>query len=258
MKLLSYLLVCTVLTMGSAHAGSNAGVVLAVHGNQGEPWYPPDPCEQIEVPEDCIDLIPSAIPDPLIDVYWYLILVVSPRGNATNFNMVTFGLGDYTPSETYIGYFGSCKPGALEAPTAGWPAPGTGTAVAWTPDCSYGQMVPVYYFGIYVYAAAGEIPLVDHPLNHAAVADCSEPATLDLIEGFGAMGYGGAPGWNPECPPWNPEYGACCFGSTCLLLHSSECLEGGGDWFGGSCEPNPCQPTPRKLTTWGGVKSIYQ
>ncbi|MBU1700694.1 MAG: hypothetical protein KJ970_07365 [Candidatus Eisenbacteria bacterium] len=250
-----------ILTSGVAVAGPNAGVVLSVQGNVDGAATNGSPCTEIALPAACEDLIPSAT-DDVDGVSWYLVVVVSPPENTPNFNTVVFGLGDYTASNTYIGFYGPCVTGALEISTQDWPNPNQGTAVSWAPNCINGIMEPVYYFGVYAYSA-GNIPLAVHPVQGGVVVDCSANPTTDDLEGFGVMGVGGNAGSNPECPGGvQPEPGACCFGPDCVLLLETQCVEQAGDWYGGACNPDgsPCPPDPNPVqeTTWGSIKVVYE
>ena len=54
---------------------------------------------------------------------------------------------------------------------------------------------------------------------------------------------------------------ACCLpDATCTLLTPAECQLLGGTpmGVGTSCDPNPCDPTPAKKSSWGGLKAIYR
>jgi hypothetical protein len=244
------------VTAGMAFAGPNAGVVLSVQGNVDGVETDGIPCTTIALPATCEELNASASPD-LTDVYWYLAVVVSDPANTPNFNTVTFGLGAFSMAESYVAVTGSCVAGALEVSTSGWPGPGEGTAVSWAPDCLYGYMEPVYFFGVYQYVL-GPIPLGAHPVQGANVVDCSADPQTDDFVGLGVM-----EGTNPTCPGGTqPEPGACCFGPLCVMLLETECADQGGDWYGGDCGPNnePCpqEPTPTQETTWGSIKNIYR
>ncbi|MBU1701287.1 MAG: hypothetical protein KJ970_07380 [Candidatus Eisenbacteria bacterium] len=251
-------IVITALASGAAFAGPNAGARLMVQGNVNGVSTNGFICADIPIPSTCEEMDPSAIPDSETSLYWYLAVVVSPPDNTPNFNTIVFGLGDYITADTYIGYWGPCIAGALEISTDGWPFPGEGTAVSWTPDCVYGYMEPVYYFGVYGYAA-GDIPLDVHPIQGGVVVDCSVDPQSDDFFGFGAMGVAGSPGSNPYCPGLEPAPGACCFGPTvCVMLLEEDCLSEGGEWYGGDCEDAPCGPNPTQTTTWGSIKSVYR
>ncbi|MBU1702024.1 MAG: hypothetical protein KJ970_19625 [Candidatus Eisenbacteria bacterium] len=204
--------------LSGASAGPNEGVVLSIQGNTtGGPIT--EPCLTITLPESCENLDPSALPDDH-DVEWFLVVVVSPAANAPNFDSITFGIGDYNTGDAYISYNGTCIPGAGWSFTGAWPLPGSGIEITWDPGCtSSDYLFPAFYFGVYVYAPA-TIPLTPHPSEPSGVTDCSEDSVFDPFEGFGAMGCGGEPGYNPPCPD--------------------------------------IEPTPIKRTTWGNIRSIYR
>jgi hypothetical protein len=187
------------------------------------------------------------------------VLVVLANTTPVEVNAVVFGLGDYDPSTTYVAFYAPCDPWgtALEITYPGWPEPGMGTAVTWAPNCFTGTyMVAVYYLGVYAYAA-GTIPFGPHPTQGAAVSSCEniadDVACLDSYAGFG-----GATGSNCTLGP-PPQEGACCFDGTCVMLLEEDCIAQGGQWVGGPCDPNPCQPpTAVEETTWGAIKNIYR
>lgn len=55
--------------------------------------------------------------------------------------------------------------------------------------------------------------------------------------------------------------GACCFADGhCEILYSYQCYDQGGDYQGDNsgCNPNPCEPSPVKITTWGRIKGDYR
>jgi hypothetical protein len=56
--------------------------------------------------------------------------------------------------------------------------------------------------------------------------------------------------------------GACCLpaGGACAVLDEERCEAYGGVYQGDetSCDPNPCQPTPTKATTWGRIKAGFR
>ncbi|MBU1701087.1 MAG: hypothetical protein KJ970_12735 [Candidatus Eisenbacteria bacterium] len=197
MRVILYACLYLLLAASVAFAGPNAGVTLAIQGNVLGVETNGDPCGAIDIPEHCDDLNPSALPDSN-GISWYLVVVVSPPGNTPNFNTVIFGLGVFNMADNYIGYTGACVPGALEIHTSGWPGPGEGTAVSWSPDCLYGYMEPVYYFGTYNYG--GVIPLGPHPVGPSGVVDCTSDPREDSIQGFGEI-----EGENPACPSDPPD-----------------------------------------------------
>ena len=58
-----------------------------------------------------------------------------------------------------------------------------------------------------------------------------------------------------------PPVGACCFASgDCLLGTEAGCEGAGGTYMGDGvpCDPNPCESTPVKSTTWGEVRSLFR
>jgi hypothetical protein len=55
--------------------------------------------------------------------------------------------------------------------------------------------------------------------------------------------------------------GACCFvDGSCLVLGRQACGDGHGTYQGDgtNCNPNPCEATPIRPTTWGQIKAGYR
>jgi hypothetical protein len=271
MKKLVLAMAFLALGAGVALAGPNAGLTLTPHGNVDGVETNGDPCGAFIPPGvTCEDTNPNAAPDPS-GVEWYVVLAA---GNSLAFNTIVFGVGDYDPYACYLAGSGPCfgDLNPLEVPSAGWPGPNSGTAVSWAPECLTGDLVPVYYFGFYVYYGGGSVPLGDfYPGQVAAVVSCESPPEEDLIADFGAIGCGDDPG-EQACPDAQEPRGACCVDAdgdgideTCIPgVTEFECFEelGGSLWFPDTdCGPNnePCpQPTPVQETTWGQIKSIYR
>jgi hypothetical protein len=146
-----------VFTCG-AMAGPNENTGLFVQGNAAGVETNGDPCAAIALPATCWDLVPTATPD-LNGVEWFLIVAVHEPEELA-FNTITFGVGAYDAGVCYVSVYGPCfsNYGPLEIPTDDWPGNTSGTSVSWAPECLTGNIVPVYYFGIYAYGA-GTIPL---------------------------------------------------------------------------------------------------
>jgi hypothetical protein len=247
------------IASGVAFAGPNEGVILSIQGNAQGVETEGYPCVAIALPAECEDMVTGATPDAT-GISWYLAVVVSPAENTPNFNTVVFGLEAYEPyADGFIAFTGPCVAGALEVSTANWPLGGEGTAVSWAPDCLYGYMEPVYFFGTYNYG--GVIPLGAHPVSPSVVVDCTADPASDAFVGFGQI-----EGTNPDCPGGpDPEPAACCFGATCVMLLQTECADQQGVWYGPEvcgadnypCPQDPPE-TPTLDTTWGSIKNIYR
>jgi hypothetical protein len=156
---------------------------------------------------------------------WFLILGAR-ESEPLGFTDVIFGVGDYDWQWCYIAEYGPCHPelGPLEIPSDAWPGPVTGTSVSW-PTCLEGNLVPIYYFGVYVYGP-GQIPFGDFYPGHPSVFfSCTDPSETDDITAFGTIGFGGAEGENP-CPT--------------------------------SSVPDDIGETEGESTTWGQIKTLYR
>jgi hypothetical protein len=267
-------LAMAVLALGAtvAFAGPNAGVTVTVHGNVTGAETNGDPCGNIPSPDLCVDTVPTAAPDASGEE-WFIVLAAG--ANPLAFTTIVFGIGDYDPYACYLDQYGPCfgDLGPLEVPSDGWPGPNSGTAVSWAPNCLTGMMVPVYYFGAYVYGP-GIVPLGNfYPGQNAVVVSCDDPPVEDPIDRFGSFGCGGEIGVQ-ECPDVGPDTGACCVDTnqdgnpeTCVPDQTmDECIGLGGVYQGDGteCGPNnePCppdeEPTATQETTWGQIKSIYR
>lgn len=269
-KLLIQVVAALALVVGTTLAGPNEGLTLTPLGGVNVDETSGDPCVDIFDPGlSCEDVDPNAQPDGL-GVEWYLVLAAGASPLA--FNTITFGIGDFDPYACYIGAYGPCfgEFGPLQIPSAGWPGPMSGTSVSWAPNCLTGMLVPVYWFGFYVYYGGGPVPLGDfYPGQTAAVVSCDSPPEEDPIVAFGVMGCGNDPGVQ-ACP--GETVGACCVDmdqdgipETCIPSVSEvECFEvlGGSLWFPETpCGPEnePCPPpTPVQETTWGKIKGMYR
>jgi hypothetical protein len=281
MKTLALAPILLLVLVTGSYAGPNAGVTLTPMGNVSGAETNGDVCGTIgaQLPAVCEDMNPNAAPD-ILGVEWYIAVAA---GNGLCFNTIVFGIGDYDPYACYVAGYGPCSPdlGPLEIPSAGWPGPHSGTAVSWAPNCLCGDLVPVYYFGFYVYYGGGPVPFGNfYPGNSATVVSCTSPPEEDPITDpnddgfFGIIGCGDDPG-HTECKQVGPILGACCVDmdgdggpETCFPDVSEEdCFEvlDGMVWFPETpCEnpgePGwPCDPTtPAEQTTWGQIKSIYR
>jgi hypothetical protein len=193
MKTLFLALALMLMLLAGSFAGPNKGVILGVHGNVGGIDTNGDPCTAIALPWTCWELVPTATPDGN-GVEWFLIVAVREPEELA-FNTITFGIGDFDAEVCYISMYGPCfsEFSPLEIPTDDWPGVTSGTSVSWAPECLTGNIVPVYYFGIYVYAP-GAIPLGPfYPGQDENLVSCNEPPEEDAIWAYGEIGCGGYP-----------------------------------------------------------------
>lgn len=195
MKACLFAIIAFIFCLSPALAGSNEGIVLMVHGTSTQ-----DSSGDCQVPETCEALTSNTQPD-IFGIEWFLVVMVSPPKNDTNFLVVTFSIGDYDTEDLYVAFTGPCHQdlGPLEIPFGDWPMPNSGTGISWAPNCLTSHIEPVYYMGAYVYGPE-TIYFGDFYGSGPSVVDCGDPPVEDPIEDFGAMGFGGDPGFNPECP----------------------------------------------------------
>lgn len=271
-----------VLVSSAAHAGPNARATLTPHGNVDCVETGGDVCSAVQLPATCEELNPDACPDSN-GVEWYLIVAVAPPDTETlTFTTITFGIGSYDHYDCYLASFGPCfqQFGPLEIPSAGWPRSYSGTSVSWAPECLTGKLVPVYYFGFYIYYGGDAVPLGDfYPGQTAAVFSCDAPFPVeDPIADpnddgfFGIMGGGDATG-KRECPIPDMSLGVCCIDTdgdgvleTCAPgVSEEECFLGLGGtmWFPGvPCgpdnEPCPQEPIEGRQTSWDRIRTVYR
>lgn len=223
------------LVAGSALAGPNEGGVLILHAAPSLVSTLADgDCGSLPL-TNCEDANASFADLPL--QFQAAILAVFPSNGATRLKAVTFGL-DYDSERISITAINPC--GEFDLPDAGWPNPGTGTAVAWDlPQTT--TIVEVY--GFLAYCDAGvpiQLALTGHPTQGAYFGDDSVPSQLDAIADLGALGFGQS-GYLP-CPAALPE-GACCFDDGhCEVRSAPQCEASGGSYAGDNtnCTPNPC------------------
>jgi hypothetical protein len=101
--------------------------------------------------------------------------------------------------------------------------------------------------------------------------------TVTGCEGYWAGDYWGYPRWTPYSYYFgygmdlayclggggigHDEIGACCFADGhCETTYESTCDYESGEYQGNGthCDPNPCEPSPAKTTTWGQIKGDYR
>lgn len=213
MKSYLWAAIALILITSPAHAASNEGIVLMVHGvPYGEHTV------NCDVPETCEELTSNTEPDAF-GIEWFLVVLVSPPENEPNFNTVTFSIGDYDTNDLYVAYTGPChrELDPLEVPLGGWPLPISGVGISWAPNCLTSHIEPVYYMGAYVYGPE-TVYFGNFYGSSSSVVDCGFPPEEDPFADFAAMGFGGDPGYNPECP----------------------------------------EPTAADVTTWGRIKRMYR
>lgn len=171
------------------------------------------------------------------------------------------GFGDFDP-----GLFGFCEhapcypEAGLEVTMGDWPGPNTGIAFVVIGTPWTGNFVPIYWFGGYAYAYAGEGVLAlaaDPSTGFAGTSNCLSPPTQ-----FDAACLGGI-GIRTDglyCEPEGGPAAACCNAETgeCTVLPESDCLAAGGEhhpeWD--SCDPNPC-PLPVAVCCMGTLPECF-
>lgn len=160
-----------------------------------------------------------------------------------------FGFDDITAPMDWLEW-GPCLEGHLELHTDGWPGPNEKTAVVATTTPWEGSFVPVYYFVTYA-SSGGLVPLhIEPTIGFGGFANCLIPTEQFAAQCFGSIGIDQA---GIYCCS---NYGACCFeNGECIQMDAQDCADAGGDYHGGSCDPNPC-PIPEPAVCCVGTECL--
>lgn len=242
----SILAACVMLLCGHrAIAGVNAGGTLVVH-------VPPTPqnsfCTEdtnyvCAHPTECLPLASCAEADTrhdgassvLFGIFTAFAAEATPRLAG-----VSFGI-EYPADRVFLVYSDACAD--FELTTSGWPSTGEGTALTWNAPHTE-SITPVCWFVGYNYYAPqpASFRATPHPTQGGYFADDSVPSVLDLIAGYGELGFD-QPG-ALVCPTVQITTGACCFGCICAVVEPAICAELNGVYAGDDvpCEPLPCPP----------------
>ncbi len=223
-------------------------------------WSPCDP-EWMGVSE-CQDVVPRADYEP--DYPPVSLHVIAFWNEVKQFSVFAFGFGDFDPEAFYFVDWAPCDPGTqvLEFPTTNWPGPNEGTTVGWTGTPWVGDMVPLYWFGGYIYyeEISTTIPIDVNPGENPPLCgfvNCLTPPEVFPVdpENRGVLGIN-TDGYAP-CP--GEPVRVCCVGPECYLVTEDECADLGGDFMPDldSCEPNPCT-TGAEEATWSAIKALYK
>ena len=165
-------------------------------------------------------------------------------GSATLSRTILWGdCGDWGGNEVYFEYASgmSATLECCDVDSAGIDGEG---AVIWAADNIFGDP-----------QLCGPEPCQNAPTDGGdykleSSSPCLPNASL-CAELIGARGEG--------CIP--PPIGACCFSDgSCVVTGQQQCEGQHGIYRGNgtTCDPNPCQPTPVKPTTWGRIKSSFR
>jgi hypothetical protein len=235
-------LVLVGLATGVAHADPNdlSNGVLITH-------YPPGLAYTVDPTDWCaryasFQITSFAEQNPTITVSTGVVWYVLAAWNETDKTWcgTEFGLGTYDSNSFAFTASGQCPASALVIPTAAWPGPNQGVAIAATTEPWVGNFRPVYYFGGYAYYQ-DLMQLTTNPgTGFGGFANCQTPAVPYTASCFGAMGLLRA---GVSCTPSSAQPAVCCVGETCSLLLEAECTAAGGVFHGDltSCgPPNPC------------------
>jgi len=180
-----------------ALAGVNQGGVLVVHYDPAVTMT--NHCDTSLLPRAESDLRCNA-PIESGPILWQ-VLAAFPDSVPGRLQGVAFGLGDYDTTAVVMAAFSGCAPDVFELNLDRWPAPGSGTTVAFkVRDPQGGQLIPIYWFLTYAYADA-LVPLGPNPSMGGTWGDTQIPAVIDKIWEYGAMGFGSIGGRNPSPNP---------------------------------------------------------
>lgn len=202
------LLPMTCLT-SSVQAGPHANASLALHL---EPAGTADPCYHGRAVPGCGALEVQTL---VLGIPYYAHVLVEHADATAGIGGAGFGIWS-APGVNVLSWT-LCAD--AQAPTAGWPATGSGNRVTWgAAGCqhgyaSYGEpathgLAHVGYFYLAAYLPA-QVALTPHPTTHTAdVLDCaggSDNVAGRIPSALGFVGFGGAAGHNP-CPEPLPPY----------------------------------------------------
>ena len=247
MKRVLFALALLGMAVGGANADENDlfGGALITHYS---PDYicSDDPCGEFFIYgpiTHCQEQVTEIMTPDFLEVCWY---VVAAFGENKIWCGVQFGFDDYDARIMYFLGADPCYPpdGGLEIKSPGWPGPLEGTAIVSTGAPWDGNWLPVYAFKAYAYGyyGSGIVQLIPDPtvaIPFGGMGNCASPPEK-WDSALGGMGVNDPGTW--VC--WEVEEGACCFGPICEMREMQDCIDSGGDWVGGPCEPNPCEPPP--------------
>jgi len=237
MRQATLILVCLSIAVNAVADSDDllGGVLIAHHVPTAVYTTGVDWCEEYDTPgygiDHCDDQINTMTTG--VEQLWYVIggfPLEEKRWCAWQ-----FGLGDISTTIHWVEW-GPCGVDPLEIPTVGWPDQNEGNAVQVAPDNAWtGNYRPMYHFWTISYTD-GLVPLdVDPRDGHAWYANCHSPNRTWSTQCFGAMGV------NVDGVSCCPDFGACCLElGDCQEMGDWDCIEAGGVFFGGSCDPDRC------------------
>ncbi|MCA9759341.1 MAG: hypothetical protein KDA27_26345 [Candidatus Eisenbacteria bacterium] len=222
-------------------AGPNAGGTLIVHGDPNVEYTSDidDYSGFAELPGGCESAITNYPSDETF-VWW--VKAAFPEDATPRLAAAVFGI-DYDEDAVILIAHGPS--GDFELPDPSWPAPQSGTAVAFA-QARTESLVDLYWFAGYNYSLDGadvSFDLVPSPSQGAEFADDLVPANLDPVVGLGKLGFGNKFGELPCPEPIGDGVGACCDGvGNCSISSPGECAERDGTYMGHGtdCEPSTC------------------
>lgn len=219
-----------------ALAGPNAGGTLIMHAEPSIAYT----CEQCDYcPFVNLETCDAAITSVSgFQTFVFYALGAFPAGSSPRVVGVTFGI-QYSAAFAFVN-MGSCADFELSTPT--WPASGSGTALTFDVPRTE-SLLPLYWFAGYNYYAPepASFALAPHPTQGGTFADDSIPSVLDVVAGYGSLGFE-QPG-ELVCPEKPAILGACCLADgSCTVSTEGACVEAGGQYQGDgtNCDDDPC------------------
>jgi hypothetical protein len=259
MKRLLWFLAVWGLTASAASAGPNFGGVLWVHdtglvfSNDTElpvVSTPPADCAGVDNQADPGDS--TAYTEKIWKVYAAFPAEGSPRLKGTAFG-IEFPMRDSSPASFVAMNVDACglpnenADGTtdMEIPDLGFPGVSGGEVAISFPSARLTTVVTLYYFTGFGYSSGGAFPTwctmpAHNPANQVFVDDAT-PANVDLIRGYGCLGFG-TPGTTP-CPTSYPDAACCALDGSCVITSAADCVAPNVwhlDWV--ACDPSPCPP----------------
>ncbi|MEZ4650097.1 MAG: hypothetical protein R3E97_15165 [Candidatus Eisenbacteria bacterium] len=234
-------LLALTLSSTAVLAGPNAGGTLIVHGDPGVVYTTDidDYTGFADLPAGCESAVTNYPADETF-VWW--VKAAFPEDATPRLAAAVFGI-DYDEDAVVLLAYGPC--GDFELSDPSWPAPQSGTAIAFS-DARTEGLVDLYWFAGYNYYLGGadvSFDLVPSPSQGADFADDFVPANLDPVIGLGKLGFGSNPGALPCPEPLGDGMGACCDGvGHCTISSPADCGAIQGTYMGHDtvCEPTTC------------------
>ncbi len=169
-------------------AGPNENGVLILHREfylnlPGECSFGgADLCECSDL-ESCDDADTEADSSDLYAMWTYMAF---PQASTPRVKEVRFGV-DYDNTSIFLSDFGGCAD--VETPDGSWPAPGTGTVLAFDQPREGTLELAYFFVGYEYYGESRLFEVTPHPSLGGVFLDDAVPPAEDEIVDYGAIGF---------------------------------------------------------------------